>query len=233
MIHYFLTPELNTPAAFAANEDGVLTVAQSMFWESLKQQDANRSAAETSFTTRALQFLRRNPLIAIAFVVLLAVLLILLLTGGSDGRANTPFGFTLLLLIVTLVVAFAVRLGIDSDLNHPDQIGNRTPATGYVIGVMHFYIEGLKKELYMAYIADQKFYLTPELWSSLHSTQGEVKAWFIDGEHPILISIQPYIVATTPTDEQLATVVGISDDGELVYETDLHDHVPDGEVRRL
>jgi hypothetical protein len=84
---------------------------------------------------------------------------------------------------------------------------------------------------YSIVLEKKKFIVTETLWQHLHWMNQRVAAHYLDLEPYglLLLSIQPADVLNTSPE----SVVGISDDGEIIYQQDLEDDLPDGEVRLL
>ncbi len=81
-------------------------------------------------------------------------------------------------------------------------------------------------------LGDEAFEVADEDWGPLRAISGYMVAhYFATSEHGnLLLSFQQVDAVSQIA---LSEVVGVSDDGEIIYQQDLEDDVPDGEVRPL
>ncbi|MCC6612428.1 MAG: hypothetical protein IT320_03060 [Anaerolineae bacterium] len=83
-------------------------------------------------------------------------------------------------------------------------------------------------------VPGRRFGVDLALGNSLREVGGRVACAILTSyTPPLLLSAAPLAVANVPSDSQLAQAVGVSDDGEIIYEADLHDDIPDGDMRTL
>jgi len=83
-------------------------------------------------------------------------------------------------------------------------------------------------------VPGRRFEVDPALGLYLQALGGRVVcAMLTSYTPPLLLSVAPLAVTNVPSDAELMQVVGISDDGEIIYASDLHDDVLDGDVRTM
>lgn len=87
---------------------------------------------------------------------------------------------------------------------------------------LHYYVE----------LEGYQFEVQGEFWQRMARQDGDVRLRYLKASERLpetLVSIQPLDETAPPSDSRLQRVIGVGDDGELVYSDDLYD-VPDGEI---
>jgi hypothetical protein len=89
--------------------------------------------------------------------------------------------------------------------------------------IIHYYVE----------VEGHRFEMLRDFWEMMARRDGDVRLRYLKASDDLpdtLVSIQPLDANTPPSEYRLQHVVGVGDDGELVYSEDLYDDLPDGEI---
>jgi hypothetical protein len=73
---------------------------------------------------------------------------------------------------------------------------------------------------YVVSTPDHEFEVSQALYDYIRPYSEDVTLYYLSEPFTTLLSIEPTPVQEAPTDDELARVVGVGDDGELIYEDD-------------
>lgn len=223
-----LQPEDNTPEAWALNQLGEFTPAQSDYLQQVIEPRQLRPPVEPS----------PNPFPGIQWYagrsVVLAVLLTWLIAalharqvpgrGLENLELSTLVWIFLPALSASLMILYVFRQFFQPTQAHSDSNGQAltySPQIRYYEGSISLDQRTDDQAThYLMFVQAHSFELSKALWDSLQPHTNHVRLHYLTDPAPMLLSIQAVTISTAPTDEDLAQVVGIGDDGELLYRTD-------------
>ncbi len=230
----------NQPEDFAANAEGDLTARQITRLR-LVRLPVNRHEYELESQIADEQRQLGPVTLVLCFYVALTVLLLLL-----GGIAATVPGLLLTLMGGAKALSIIIpsrqkqqelhrlrthrdqaEAGLAQSLKAPDLRDFIQHTEGTIV-----LEQDSSAGRHQIHIGDQSFAVDGSLWQQVREQGGRMVAYYLaTRDHGNLpLSIQS---ADDVEQAKLKHAVGISDDGELIYETDLTDDVPDGEVRPL
>ncbi len=238
MSHHLLSPRDNRLEDFEVNARGELTQRQ---MDRLRQVVLPPSLAETN-RDDAFAAMRRKPLGRwLLGIVAVAGALASTVNGDPSQRviAACLAGVLLVMLGVFAVEALPSlvawntvrqirRRRLQADAQFHASLA--APDIQHEAGSPR--IQQTSAETTMLYIGLHWFEISADLAETLRDTDERMVAYFLETpQHGnLLLSLQS---AGQGERAWLQEVVGISDDGEIIYRKDLEDDIPDGEVRPL
>jgi hypothetical protein len=219
----------NTIHAFRMNMENVITAEQIALLKNFEGQTNENQQVQLSKDSQAISFV-----ISLVFILLLTLNLVAVDTSER-------FALVLLVILLGVVVIAFLRLPKINQFNDTqleqesnDNLHFRSNIR-YLEGIPHFEYrwESGEKETVLR-LEGITLRMGEPLWNELRAIGGTMGVHYIKPiMTPILLSIQPLPLRDVPTEADLEQVIGVSDDGELVYSDDLIDDIPDGDVRRL
>ncbi len=164
--------------------------------------------------------------------IALAAMILILAGCVISWLMNTAMNITdaqLLLFVISILGIF----GVAANLAFPPETANPTldrlrafnfEIAGYG-GPAEFVIIpsytrlGKYQDNYLVRTEAGSFTVTRELWEDLRNSSNHVRLYYLTYPLVTLLSVEPIMLPSRPpTDAELANVIGIGDDGELIYE---------------
>jgi len=239
-----LQPEDNTPEAWALNQLGEFTPAQSDYLQQVIEAQQSRPVLESGSNPfpGIRWYLGRSVVLAAFFSLLIATLFVCRVSGG--GLQNLGFStlawIFLPALSVSLTILYVYRQVYQPSQVHSDSnwqaptpnltfhyagssgqaLPHRPPIRYYEGSISLDQRTDDQSTHYLMFVQAHSFELSKALWDSLQPHTNHVRLRYLTDPVPMLLSIQAVTVSAAPTDEDLAQVVGIGDDGELLYRAD-------------
>ncbi len=229
---------------FTANVQGELSERQ---LERLRGISAPVSSREFECETHIAEAKSKGRTALIVALMFLAIMVLFFFETRGDGRQTQVIWFGLIVVVfggnflyrlitglhyhqeLNQLRAYRAQMdaGLQSSLDAPDVESYLQRVDGTVV-----LEQGSGERRNQLHIGNLSFEVAGDLWQQFRDTGGQVIAHYLETRYHgnLLLSIQS---ASAIEQTQLSEVVGISDDGEIIYETDLTDDVPDGEVRPL
>jgi hypothetical protein len=226
---------------FEANGRGELTPEQ---MDRLKGLILPASPQEAQYRQYIAQSRRNIKLMAISALGLLVMASLLFVIGNTLARGATPLIGTLAGLAMLgsaghyaaeQYYRYRLRTMRDTRERTNDPFKSILAAPSSAIHRIEGEVtlkSGTSTGGHRVYIGLQSFLVADDLWHQLRRGGQRVVAHFLETRQydNLLLSVQRVDdLVPLPIDD----VVGISDDGEIIYQQDLEDGVPDGEVRPL
>jgi hypothetical protein len=241
MALYELTQDMNTNEAISANRAGMLTRDQVILLNRLTTTPRPKPRPS---------IILRNSLLALLFPLI--VILLVVITGYRNliffvqQQTVTIILLMLVLLIIVIMIITLVmyrrriteQLGSKDPLPFTSTIFNLSSEPGNDI----FHSEG---QITLSYdyryevrqpivkLGVLEFPISVQLRDKLSLTSGYVILHYMKNvpgiNTPILLSIEAVAHSQPPSITELQQVVGIGNDGELIFSHELYD-VPDGEI---
>lgn len=247
-----LQPEDNTPEAWALNQLGEFTPAQSDYLQQVIEAQQSRPPVEPSPNPfPGIQwYAGRSVVLAAIFSLFLSLLIAYLyelyVFPVRPGRILENLILpTLACIFLPALFASATLLITSRQFDRPtpahsDSNGQAptpnlkfryTEFTGqahtHSLQIHHY--EGSisldqrtddQSTHYLMFMQAHSFELSKALWDSLQPHTSHVRLHYLTDPAPMLLSIEAVTVSEAPTDEELAQVVGVGDDGEFLYKAD-------------
>ncbi|MDX2139721.1 MAG: hypothetical protein SF123_16665 [Chloroflexota bacterium] len=232
---HLLIPSENLEQAFAINHEGRLTERQI---SRLRQMVVPPGKNIEVWAQSAKQHKQRFGL---ACVTTLATLGLVGLNQSVQPQSShwSIITFLIALFPLTMMVStytlwqqaqedlhFALDIQQEKQMHWANSIHSMLPV-GYVEGLGGFLVRNDQGQVgEMVHVGGRNFAISHALWQELKMMGGRFGAHYIsDTPHgDILLSIQP-IVDLEAQHAELAQVVGVGDDGELIYAAELVDDV--------
>lgn len=243
-----LQPEDNTPEAWALNQLGEFTPAQSDYLQQVIKAQQSRPPLESGPNPfpGIRWYLGRSMVLAALFSLLITYLYFdqLMPTFPGIGVEDTPLR-VLACIFPPALFASATLLIMFREFYQPSQVHSDSNWQAPIPNLTFHYAGSSGQALphrppiryyegsisldqrtddqsthYLMFVQSHSFELSKALWDSLQPHTNHVRLHYLTDPAPMLLSIQAVTISTAPTDEDLAQVVGIGDDGELLYRAD-------------
>jgi hypothetical protein len=239
-----LQPEDNTPEAWALNQLGEFTPAQSDYLQQVIKARQSRPSVESgpNLFPGIQWYLGRSVVLAVLFTLLIAALFVCQVSGrGFENLGLSTLAWIFLpALSVSLTILYVYRQVYQPSQVHNDSnwqaptpkltfhyagssgqaLTHRPPIRYYEGSISLDQRTDDQSTHYLMFMQAHSFELSKPLWDSLQPHTSHVRLHYLTDPVPVLLSIEAVTISTAPTDEDLAQVVGIGDDGELLYRTD-------------
>jgi hypothetical protein len=234
----------NSPAAWEANARGELTQAQVAV---LRDYFSRTMIAEYIhvIASKAGAIFSKSEALTIVAIAAMVVIVIAFSLSLMQNTPSPVVGLTAGIAATVILVPISISwLRVEAQLTRINNRLRDDPASiiiHRVSGTPAFsFTEKEDRQgrvvstQYHVEIDGHHFALDEETWRAHHRFNGTmVVNYFDDWVFPIVISLHTTHALLSEFEEALGAVVGIGDDGELVYEADLHDDLPDGEIIEL
>ena len=239
-----LQPEDNTPEAWALNQLGEFTPAQSDYLQQVIEAQQSRPPVEPGFNPfPGIQwYAGRSVVLAVLFTLLIASFFVCQVSsGGLQNLGLSTLAWIFLpALSVSLTILYVYRQvyqpsQVHSDSNWQAPIPKLTfhyaGSSGQALThrpPIHYYEGSISLDQrtddqsthYLMFVLAHSFELSKALWDLLQPHTSHVRLHYLTDPSPMLLSIEAVTVSEAPTDEELAQVVGVGDDGEFLYRAD-------------
>jgi hypothetical protein len=233
-----LTPHINTLKAFRMNLEGAITGEQAALLQRLNIKSEGEALPATDNSSSMMSSTPNG----FSWVVLALIFIVPLVTGATDNLVVRGTLIVVAIVVIAALIGDYLRKSPQESDDETATVSNPIPIAGklqpdirYIEGEPEFERRyGGRQSETIARLEGLSFRMSESLWEELRAIGGTMGVHYIKPiMTPILLSIQPLPLRDVPTEADLEQVIGVSDDGELVYSDDLIDDIPDGDVRRL